>query len=107
MFKIRHLLLAAVVVALPLTLMSAPALAGGSSCCCPPPVKVALCVVDPCTCCKTTVCVCVPACCADQEVHLTCCRRGLFGRHVLTYTWGDCCHSVDVLVKRNGAVKVR
>lgn len=85
---------------------TAPAEAGRS--CCPPPpmVKTTLCVVDPCTCCKTAVCICVPCCCADQEACLVCWKRGFLGRKVLTYKY-PCGHCVTVVIKRNGAVRVR
>lgn len=81
--------------------------AGGYGCCPPPPVTVPLCVIDPCTGCATTVCVCVPACCAAEQPVLLCCRRGLFGRKTLTYKYCCCGHTVDVLVTRKGRVRVR
>lgn len=78
----------------------------GHGCCPPPPVKASLCVVDPCTGCSTSVCVCLPACCAGQEACLAGCRKACLGRKVLTYKY-PCGHCVEVVVKRNGAVKVR
>ncbi|GIW97003.1 MAG: hypothetical protein KatS3mg111_0336 [Pirellulaceae bacterium] len=75
-------------------------------CCPPPPVKVELCIVDPCTGCTYKECVCVPACCADQEPCVDC-RPGLFGRKVLTYTWPCCDHQVKVIITKHGRVIVR
>ena len=75
-------------------------------CCPPPPVKVPLCVVDPCTGCKTLECICVPACCAHEVPCMTW-RKGLFGRKILTYKWKCCGHCVEVIITRKGAVKVR
>lgn len=76
--------------------------------CCapPPPVAKELCVKDPCTGCCTTVTVCIPACCCDEEPCVTC-RPGIFGRIVLTYTWKNCGHCVDVVINKHGRVRVR
>ena len=105
MFRVR-LLCAAMVLAGVLAVT--PTADAGDPCCCPPPpVKTTLCVCDPCTGCSTSVCVCVPACCCGETPQLVCCRKGAFGRKTLTYKWCNCGHTVDVLVKRNGSVKVR
>lgn len=76
-------------------------------CCPPPPVEVDLCVVDPVTCCKYPVTVCVPACCAAEKPCLADCRRGLFGRKILTYKWPCCGHCVEVVITHFGRTIVR
>lgn len=80
-------------------------LLGCNPCCdpCAAPIKVVLNPVDPCTCCKVEVCVCVPACCTDAPCVE--CGRGLLGRSIVTYTW-KCGHTVTVKFKRNGDVLV-
>ncbi len=118
MSRIRaNILLAAAILAVgTLATISAPtALAGhhhgyGAYCCAkpspPPMVMKELCVVDPCTGCSTTVCVCIPACCCHEEPCVTC-RRGFLGRKILTYTWTCCGHCVDVVITKHGKVRVR
>lgn len=74
---------------------------------CPlPPVEVALCVVDPVTCCKYPVTVCVPAECACAEPCYAGCRPGVFGRKILTYKW-PCGHCVDIVITKHGKTIVR
>ncbi|RMF38168.1 MAG: hypothetical protein D6753_16175 [Planctomycetota bacterium] len=75
-------------------------------CCPPPPVQVELCIVDPCTGCSYKECVCIPACCADEQPCVEC-RPGLFGRKVLTYTWPCCGHQVKAIITKHGRVIVR
>ena len=75
--------------------------------CEPPPVAVTWCVKDPCTCCTYEVTACVPACCGDAAPTLVCCRSGLFGRKVLTFAFGDCDHTVDVVITAHGRTIVR
>lgn len=95
----------AVVVAAGLTMVSENAQAGNPCCCPPPPFETALCVNPPCSCCSTTVCVCVPGCCTEPPV--VCWRQGVLGRQIGTYTWPCCGHEVKVVVNRHGKVKVR
>ncbi len=78
-----------------------------NSCCCPPPpVKITFCAVDPCTCCKYTVDVCIPACCAE-EVPCVSWRNGIFGRRVATYYYKCCGYSFDIVVNHKGRYWVR
>ncbi|QEG33994.1 hypothetical protein [Bythopirellula goksoeyrii] len=78
----------------------------GNPCCCPPaPIQTTLCVQPPCSCCSTTVCVCVPGCCTEAPT--VCWRSGLLGRQIGTYCWPCCGHEVKVVVTRRGDVKVR
>lgn len=67
--------------------------------CCLPPVNVVLQVKEPCGCCLIDVPVCIPACCTGApEVH---CRRGVFGRHVVTYDW--CCgYHLKIVMTKHG-----
>jgi hypothetical protein len=67
--------------------------------CCEPPMTILLPVKEPCGCCVVEVPVCVPACCTDApKVH---CRRGLFGRYIVTYDW--CCgNHVKIVMTRHG-----
>ncbi len=79
-------------------------------CCCPcppPPQKVCICVVDPCTHCKYPVELCVPACCADEVPCYAGCRKGAFGRKILTYKWQCCGHCVEVVITKRGRTIVR
>lgn len=91
------------------TSFCATSVSTAKDCCPPPPGKlVKFCVEDPCTCCKTEVCVCVPCCCADCEVPcLVGWKQGILGRKLLTYKFASCGHCVDVVILRNGDVKVR
>ena len=76
-------------------------------CCPPPPVNVTFCVIDPVTCCKYPVTVCVPAECAGQVPCYVGCRRGIFGRKILTYKFTCCGKCVDVVITKHGRVIVR
>lgn len=76
-------------------------------CCPPPPVKVEFCAVDPVTCCKYPVTVCVPACCANELPCYAGCRSGFLGRKILTYKWPGCGHCVEVVITKFGRVIVR
>jgi len=76
-------------------------------CCPPPPVQVQWCVVDPVTCCTYEVSACVPACCANTIPCLDGCRKGLFGRKILTYKFACCDHCVDVVITKFGRTIVR
>ena len=77
-------------------------------CCCPPPpVSVTWCVEDPCTCCTYEVTACVPACCAGEIPTLVDCRKGFFGRKILTYKFLSCDHCVDVVITKFGRTIVR
>ncbi len=77
-------------------------------CCCPPPpVEVTWCVQVPCTCCSYQVSACVPACCAGTEPCLVDCRKGIFGRKILTYKFPCCDHCVEVVVTKHGRTIVR
>ena len=76
-------------------------------CCEPPPIAVTWCIEDPCTCCSYEVTACVPACCAEAAPALICCRPGLFGRKVMTFGFGDCDHTVDVVITAHGRTIVR
>jgi len=77
--------------------------------CCepPPPVAVTWCIQDPCTCCSYEVTACVPACCAEAGPALVCCRPGMFGRKIMTFSFGDCGHTVDVVITPHGRTIVR
>jgi len=77
------------------------------TCCEPPPVEVTWCVHDPVTCCDYKVSACVPACCAGIEPCLDGCRRGWFGRKILTYKFPCCDHCVDVVITKHGRTIVR
>jgi hypothetical protein len=71
--------------------------------CCLPPLKMVLQVTDPCTGCLVDVPVCIPGCCCD--VPSVCCRRGLFGRSIVSYEW--CCgFHLNVIFDRHGCVSV-
>jgi hypothetical protein len=76
-------------------------------CCPPPPAEVNWCVVDPCTGCSYNVSACVPACCAGTLPCLDGCRKGMFGRKILTYKFACCDHCVDVVVTKRGRTIVR
>ncbi len=77
-------------------------------CCCPPPpVQVSWCVKDPCSCCTYEVSACVPACCAGEIPCLDGCRKGIFGRKILTYKFVGCGHCVDVVLTKHGRTIVR
>ena len=76
-------------------------------CCEPAPVEVTWCVADPCTCCTYEVSACVPACCAGVTPCLDGCKKGLFGRKILTYKFECCGHCVDVVVTKHGRTIVR
>lgn len=77
-------------------------------CCCPPPpVEVSFCVVDPVTCCKYPVTVCVPAECAGQTPCYVGCRPGFLGRKILTYKFPCCGECVDIVITKFGRVIVR
>jgi hypothetical protein len=76
-------------------------------CCPPPPVPVQWCVTDPVTCCSYVVSACVPACCGDTPPCLVGCRRGVFGRKVLTYQFACCGHCVEVVITKHGRTIVR
>jgi len=109
--KSIRLIAAALCVAIAAT-FGAASVANAGDCCCPPPPPpgklVKICVQDPCTCCVKEVCVCVPCCCADGEVPcLVDCRKGLLGRKILTYKFASCDYCVEVVILRNGEVKVR
>lgn len=77
--------------------------------CCPPPppVQVSWCVQDPCSCCTYEVSACVPACCAGEIPCLDGCRKGFFGRKILTYKFVGCGHCVDVVLTKHGRTIVR
>ncbi|TWU07923.1 hypothetical protein [Stieleria varia] len=76
--------------------------------CCPaPPVPVTFCVVDPVTCCKYPVTVCVPAECAGQIPCYVGCAKGFLGRKILTYKFECCGHCVDIVITKHGRVIVR
>ncbi|MCO8125307.1 hypothetical protein NHH03_26450 [Stieleria sp. TO1_6] len=76
--------------------------------CCPaPPVEVSFCVIDPVTCCKYPVTVCVPAECAGQTPCYVDCRRGFLGRKILTYKFECCGECVDIVITKHGRVIVR
>lgn len=87
------------------SLMASDQAQAGNPCCPPPPIQTTLCVNPPCSCCNTTVCVCVPGCCTEAPT--VCWRTGLLGRQVGTYCWPCCGHEVKVVVTRRGDVKVR
>ena len=74
-------------------------------CQCCPPTPTVYCLQDPCGC-SHKACVQVPACCAGEEPCITW-KKGIFGRQTATLCWKCCGHEVKVLVRRNGAVKVR
>jgi hypothetical protein len=76
-------------------------------CCPPPPVEVSFCVVDPVTCCKYPVTVCVPACCANEVPCYAGCRPGFLGRKILTYKFPCCGECVEVVITKFGRVIVR
>jgi hypothetical protein len=78
--------------------------------CCTPTVHQVLNVKDPCDCCCSPcvaeIPVCLPACCKNPCV---CCKCGLFGRGVVTYSYDcGCCITIvfrncgDVIVKYSG-----
>ena len=71
--------------------------------CCQPPINMILQVKEPCGCCLIDVPVCVPGCCAGvPEVQ---CRRGLFGRQIVTYDW--CCgNHLKIVMTRHGDLTV-
>jgi hypothetical protein len=75
--------------------------------CCPPPVEVQWCVQDPVTCCTYSVSACVPACCAGVAPCYDGCRKGLFGRKILSYKFPGCDHCVDVVITKHGRTIVR
>lgn len=100
---LRRIVLAVVLTAG--AVMASDAQAGHPCCCPPPPIQTTLCVAPPCSCCNTTVCVCVPGCCTEAPT--VCWKQGLLGRQVGTYTWPCCGHEVKVVVTRRGEVKVR
>lgn len=89
---------------------AAPVEARGRCCqpCCvpPPPVEITLQLIDPCTCCPVEVCVCIPACCADEAPCIKW-RNGLFGRRVADVSWKCCKHKAKVIVNKCGEVTVR
>lgn len=70
-------------------------------------MNVTFCVTDPVTCCKYPVSVCVPAECAGQVPCYMGCRRGIFGRKVLTYKFTCCGKCVDIVITKHGRVIVR
>ena len=93
-------------------IMAAPV--AGNCCpttCCPtpcqccPPTPTVICLQDPCGC-SHKACVQVPACCAGEQPCITW-KKGLFGRQTASLCWKCCGHEVKVLVRRNGAVRVR
>ena len=69
--------------------------------------SVSWCVEDPCTCCTYEVTACVPACCAGEIPTLVDCRKGFFGRKILTYKFLSCDHCVDVVITKFGRTIVR
>ncbi|OUW87372.1 MAG: hypothetical protein CBD74_01800 [Saprospirales bacterium TMED214] len=77
--------------------------------CCepPPPVAVTWCIEDPCTGCSYEVTACVPPCCAEAAPALVCCRLGVFGRKILTFSFGDCDYTADVVITAHGRTIVR
>ncbi|OYP37744.1 hypothetical protein CGZ80_04495 [Rhodopirellula sp. MGV] len=85
----------------------APCCAPAPVCCPAPPVEVTFCVVDPCTCCKYPVTVCVPAECAGQVPCYVGCRPGFLGRKILTYKFECCGKCVDVVITKHGRTIVR
>ena len=77
-------------------------------CCPPPPVRVSWCVVDPCDPCATyNVSACVPACCANTQPCMVGCKKGMFGRKILTYKFPCCGHCVEVVITCFGRTIVR
>ena len=70
-------------------------------------MEVKWCVKDPCTGCCYEVAACVPACCANIVPCLEDCKRGLFGRVILTYKFPCCDHCVDVVITKHGRTIVR
>lgn len=76
-------------------------------CCPPPPVAITWAIEDPCNCCTYEVTACVPACCGDAAPELVCCRAGIFGRKVMTFSFGECGHTVDVVITKHGRTIVR
>lgn len=85
--------------------LSADVADAGNACCVPPPIHTTICVQPPCSCCAKNVSVCVPACCT--EAPRVSWRKGFLGRCVGTYCWPCCGHTVEVVVTRRGAVRVR
>lgn len=74
-------------------------------CCdpCAPPLKAVLHVVNPCTCCPVDVPVCLPSCCCGEPK--MCCKTGLLGAKIVTYSW--CCGvTVNVRFDKCGDVLV-
>lgn len=60
-------------------------------------------VAAPCGCCDVGICVRLPVCCNDAPTTKS--RKGLFGRHIVTYCW-DCGFEMDVVFTRHGEVVV-
>ena len=87
------------------TPQTADATFGCQSCVCQPTMERTICVTDPCTGCSQQVCVSVPCCCTEDPC--VTCRSGILGRTVLTYCWGCCGHSVDVVINCRGKIRVR
>jgi len=105
MLRVRSMV-AVAAIAVGALVTSADQAAAGGCCVCPPaPIQTTLCVKPPCSCCARNVSVCIPGCC--NEAPTVCWRKGFLGRQIGTYTWACCGHSVDVVVTRRGAVKVR
>lgn len=105
MLQVRSLFAIAAIALGSLVVSADNANAGNPCCCPPPPIQATLCVNPPCSCCNTTVDVCIPGCCT--EAPQVCWKKGLLGRQIGTYTWPCCDHTVKVVVTRRGTVKVR
>ncbi len=117
MFNSRKMLAALFAVALLVGSVSTTAEAGywNDRCCkpdpccfkpAPPPMcKQTLCLKDPCSCCTTSVDVCIPACCCDEEPCISY-RKGLFGRRIYNVTWKCCGHCVTIVWTKHGKVRV-
>ncbi|MEM9657847.1 MAG: hypothetical protein AAF961_05745, partial [Planctomycetota bacterium] len=75
---------------------------GKRICCdCPPPMRTVLAVENPRDRCCYAVPVCLPGCCVRPPT--VDCRRGLFGRSIVTYRW--CCgFEIRVIFRARGDV---
>jgi hypothetical protein len=112
MNRMTRVVFVAVLATAAIAFLAAPADAGlfrarhGDSCCdpCEPTVVQTLVVCHPCTGCKHSIEVCLPACCTGEPCVYERCT--LFGCGATMYEW-DCGARVVVRFWRNGDITVK